>query len=121
MAAATPTATATRTRISRSFSPAASAAQPWSASAIPPDAWAMFESKNKLMKRILLSIFLALASLVRSQAGAGVPGVVSPEVHADRTVTFRIAAPKATDVTITCDWLDGAQKLTNADNGIWSV
>jgi enterochelin esterase-like enzyme len=73
------------------------------------------------MKRILLSLFLTLASLVRSQAGAGAPGVVSPEVHPDRTVTFRIAAPKAADVTITCDWVDGAQKLTNADNGTWSV
>jgi enterochelin esterase-like enzyme len=73
------------------------------------------------MKRSLFTMFLALASLVRSHAAAGVTNVVSPEVHADRTVTFRIAAPKATEVTLTGDWVDGAQKLTNADDGVWSV
>src|SRR5215213_5136365 len=29
------------------------------------------------------------------------PAVVSPEVHADRTVTVRLLAPKATEVTVT--------------------
>ena len=60
------------------------------------------------MKRILFTMFLTLASLVRSHAAVGATNVVSPEVHADRTVTFRIAAPKATDVTLTGDWVDGA-------------
>jgi enterochelin esterase family protein len=73
------------------------------------------------MKSTILILFLALASIARSQAGAGAPGIVSPEVHADRTVTFRISAPNATNVTITCDWLDGAKPLTKADDGIWSV
>ena len=31
--------------------------------------------------------------------------LVSPEVHPDRTVTFRIRAPQATTVTLTGDWL----------------
>jgi enterochelin esterase-like enzyme len=69
------------------------------------------------MKRIALTLFIALASVTYSRAAV----VNSPEVHADHTVTFRIAAPKATDVTITCDWVDGAQKLTKADDGTWSV
>lgn len=73
----------------------------------------------------MITFFLALASVTQSPAAAGAAGeaatVNSPEVHADRTVTFRIAAPKAADVTITCDWVDGAQKLTKADNDIWSI
>jgi enterochelin esterase-like enzyme len=69
-----------------------------------------------VIKRILPALFFALVSVTRTHAAA-----VSPEVHADRTVTFRLAAPKATDVTVTCDWLDGAQKLTKADETNWSV
>ena len=77
--------------------------------------------KIKIMKRSLFAMFLALANLVKSHAAAGAPNVVSPEVHADRTVTFRIAAPKATEVTLVGDWVDGAQKLTKADDGVWSL
>src|SRR3954471_10344688 len=49
--------------------------------------------------------------------------VVSPEVHPDRRVTFRIRAPKASDVTLTGDWLGStpAPKLTKDDAGVWSV
>ena len=32
-------------------------------------------------------------------------GLVSPEVHPDRSVTFRIRAPKATEVTYYGDWM----------------
>jgi enterochelin esterase family protein len=47
----------------------------------------------------------------------------SPEVAADRRVTFRIYAPKASEVTLTGDWLGGtpAPKLTKDDTGVWSV
>jgi enterochelin esterase family protein len=49
--------------------------------------------------------------------------VVSPEVHPDRRVTFRIRAPKASDVTLTGDWLGTtpAPKLAKDDAGVWSV
>src|SRR5689334_22101595 len=51
------------------------------------------------------------------------PAVVSPEVQPDRHVTFRIWAPKASEVTLTGDWLGTtpAPKLTREENGIWSV
>jgi enterochelin esterase-like enzyme len=52
------------------------------------------------------------------------PGpVVSPEVHPDYRVTFRIKAPKASEVTLTGDWLGSADtpKLTKDDQGVWSV
>ena len=47
--------------------------------------------------------------------------VVSPEVHADKRVTFRINAPKATEVTVYGDWMTGEEKLTKDENGVWSV
>src|SRR5207249_6018950 len=54
--------------------------------------------------------------------------LVSPEVHADRTVTFRIRAPQASTVTLTGDWLatpasstGGQLAMTKDASGVWSV
>src|SRR3954465_3524265 len=57
----------------------------------------------------------------RGGPGGGAPAVLSPEVHPDRTVTFRLQAPKASDVTLTGDWAASAEKLTKDDKGVWSV
>ena len=55
-------------------------------------------------------------------AGAAAPRPVSPEIHADRTVTFRLAAPKANEVTLNGSW-EGAKeiKMTKDESGVWSV
>jgi enterochelin esterase-like enzyme len=47
----------------------------------------------------------------------------SPEVSADHHVTFRILAPKASEVTLTGDWLGTtpAPKLSKDERGVWSV
>jgi enterochelin esterase family protein len=49
--------------------------------------------------------------------------VVSPEVLPDHKVTFRIRAPKASEVTLTGDWLGATPppKLAKGDDGVWSV
>lgn len=48
--------------------------------------------------------------------------LVSPQVHADKTVTFRLYAPKASDVTVGGDWLTGPPvKLAKDDKGVWSA
>lgn len=51
--------------------------------------------------------------------------LVSPEVHADSRVTFRIYAPKADEVTVGGDWipqgLGTGGKLTKEANGVWSI
>ncbi len=51
------------------------------------------------------------------------PQVVSPQVGADRTVTLRLLAPKATEVRVTGELLNGAQPvaMTKGDDGIWTV
>jgi enterochelin esterase family protein len=47
---------------------------------------------------------------------------VSPDIHPDRTVTFRLPAPKAAEVTLNGTW-DGARdiKMAKDDGGVWSV
>jgi enterochelin esterase family protein len=49
--------------------------------------------------------------------------LVSPEVSADHKVTFRIYAPKASEVTVRGDFLDNSPsvKLTKDDQGVWSA
>ena len=46
----------------------------------------------------------------------------SPEIHPDRTVTFRLLAPKATEVTLNGSWDNGTNlKMTKDDAGVWST
>jgi enterochelin esterase-like enzyme len=48
--------------------------------------------------------------------------LVSPEVHPDRKVTFRIYAPKASEVVFRGDWMQGPPvQLTKDDRGVWSA
>jgi enterochelin esterase family protein len=49
--------------------------------------------------------------------------LVSPEVLSDRQVTFRIYAPKASEVTLSGDFLQAQPpvKLMKDDNGVWSA
>jgi enterochelin esterase-like enzyme len=73
---------------------------------------------------------LGLVGLAVSPAAAQPPkkdpnsaaAVVSPEVHPDKKVTFRIHAPKASEVTLRGDWMTGpAVKLEKDDKGVWSA
>jgi enterochelin esterase family protein len=48
--------------------------------------------------------------------------LASPELHTDRKVTFRIHAPRATEVTVRGDWMTGPPtKLEKDDKGVWSA
>jgi enterochelin esterase-like enzyme len=74
----------------------------------------------------LAAVLLTLPQAYTQQAAAGrgsaVPHPVSPEIHPDHTVTFRLFAPKANAVTLNGSW-EGARdiKMTRDDSGIWSV
>jgi enterochelin esterase-like enzyme len=49
-------------------------------------------------------------------------GPISPEILGDNRVTFRLLAPKATDVALDGDWPGGANlPMTKDAQGIWSV
>jgi enterochelin esterase-like enzyme len=45
----------------------------------------------------------------------------SPEVQADRQVTFRLRAPKASEVVVAGQWANGRSSMAKDTNGIWSV
>ena len=47
--------------------------------------------------------------------------VHSPEVAADRRVTFRLLAPNATQVALTGEFTKGSKPLEKDDHGLWSV
>lgn len=53
--------------------------------------------------------------------------IVSPEVHEDGTITFRLFAPKAEEVKLSGDWLPfvewrpGTIDLKKDEEGLWSV
>lgn len=49
------------------------------------------------------------------------PPLVSPQVHEDRRVTFRVRAPKANEVTVAGEWPGGAAPLIRDEQGVWSV
>lgn len=60
------------------------------------------------MKRLLSSAAMLLVccvTLFAQQALWGGAAVVSPDIHDDNTVTFRLKAPKAVRVQITGDFL----------------
>lgn len=50
-------------------------------------------------------------------------GLISPEVHRDRSVTFRLRAPKATDVTLYGDWMPigKPEPFTKGTDGVWTI
>jgi beta-lactamase class A/enterochelin esterase-like enzyme len=57
----------------------------------------------------------------RGGRGAAPPAIKYYEVLSDRRVTFRVRAPQATQVALTADFIQGAQLLERADDGVWSV
>jgi enterochelin esterase-like enzyme len=72
--------------------------------------------------RAVLPLTALLASLSLAQTPPP-DSLTSPEVHADRTVTFRVRAPKAGEVTLSGDWLavGKTQPMTKGADGIWSI
>jgi enterochelin esterase-like enzyme len=49
--------------------------------------------------------------------------LISPEVHSDKRVTFRIYAPKSSEVMLRGDWMEGPGpiKLEKDEKGVWSA
>ena len=71
------------------------------------------------MQKTLMSIAMMLLGMAAfaQQSLSGGAAVVSPELNPDKTVTFRLVAPKARQVEVTGDFLP-AQKVTMTRNGV---
>src|SRR5262245_8376081 len=82
------------------------------------------EMGDSFMKK-MCSLLVALLFITASGLAQTPPpdGLVSPEVHSDGKVTFRIRAPKAAEVTLFGDWMPVGTKhpMTKDAEGIWSA
>lgn len=68
----------------------------------------------------LLWTFLCLSGLVLAQPPRG-PLVVSPQVNADKSITFRYLAPQAKDVKLSAQFEKGPVPMAKDAQGIWSL
>lgn len=75
----------------------------------------------------ILAALLALFFTLHVQAQENLPSgqrkeIISPEIHADNSVTFRLMAPNANQVSVTGDFLaqEEPAKMTNNAGGVWS-
>ena len=73
------------------------------------------------MKRLIMmaAAVLMCATSWAQQALWGAAPVVSPEIHSDNTVTFRLKAPKAVSVQVTGDFLPA--RTIETPRGIWEA
>ena len=75
------------------------------------------------MKRLtfLAVAMFMFANTFAQQALWGGESIISPEIHENNTVTFRLRAPKAVKVEVIGDFLEtpSAAQLKEGENGIW--
>jgi len=78
-----------------------------------------------LTKSLVLFLLLGISAKIQAQeiSAMQAPQVVSPEVGADGSVTFRVFSPKANEVALNGSWMGFRETLplTKAENGVWSV
>jgi enterochelin esterase family protein len=67
------------------------------------------------------ALAFSFAAIMLAQPRTQTPPPVSPEVHPDGRVTFRIRAPRATEVTVRGEWMKEPEKLAKDDTGVWSA
>ena len=68
-----------------------------------------------------MRIFISTVILGISLSPVWGQAVRSPEIGADRMVTFRLTAPKATEVSLTGEFMKGSKSLVKDAQGVWSV
>ncbi|MCD7915607.1 MAG: esterase [Tannerellaceae bacterium] len=89
-----------------------------------------------MSKKLMYSFCMCVVSVVTfaQQALWGGQDIISPEIHPDHTVTFRLLAPKAIKVQVIGDFLPtqptetpygtfdlpGVAELTEGEGGLWS-
>ncbi|MEQ8807855.1 MAG: alpha/beta hydrolase-fold protein, partial [Imperialibacter sp.] len=83
--------------------------------------------KKQLLNRralgflLVLGVTVSLANTASAQFRRN--PVVSPEIHADNKITFRVYAPNANEITLSGDWMGQGktEPLVKGDTGLWTV
>jgi enterochelin esterase-like enzyme len=74
---------------------------------------------------LICMVNLGVSIVVGQQPNGNAPNqaaiVTSPDIAADGHVTFRILAPKASEVSLIGEFVQGSKSLTKDDKGMWSV
>jgi enterochelin esterase-like enzyme len=70
---------------------------------------------------VVRNLSCALLLLVPGAYAQQARQIVSPDILADGRVTFRLNAPKADEVMLTGEFLDGSRKFSKGADGVWSV
>lgn len=79
----------------------------------------MKNSIKSIVAICMMVLLMPLAALAQ-QALWGGPKLISPEIHENKTVTFRIKAPKAVKVQVLGDFLSkGVADLVENKEGVW--
>jgi enterochelin esterase-like enzyme len=79
-----------------------------------------------MKKSIVLFLIMASITSYAQQALWGAAEIVSPEINADNSVTFRYVAPNAKEVKLSGDWMPaegwtpGSVVLKKGEKGLWS-
>ncbi len=77
--------------------------------------------KTGALVTALLHASVAFSQLAPGRGQQG-PRIVSPEIHPDKRVTFRLSAPKAAEVLLNGNWDQGTNiKMAKDEAGVWSV
>lgn len=66
-------------------------------------------------------LFFSFAFAVLALAQQPRPPIISPEVHADGSVTFRLLSPNAQKVTVGLEGVKDPLAMQKDDQGVWSV
>jgi enterochelin esterase-like enzyme len=98
---------------------------------VPITVLGMNKLNQIIMKRtiLILGVFLLTTFRIFAQQNldfTGAQGIISPQVHEDNTVTFRLDAPKAQEVLLQGDWMPaegwtpGRAAMKKDEKGIWT-
>ena len=89
---------------------------------VPTSAFTVRDHPSWRCSGAALGFVIVLTLCVGAAAQAPPPAVRSPEVHADRRVTFRLRAPAAARVELVGEVLQGQQPqaMTKGADGVWT-
>src|SRR6188474_473327 len=82
---------------------------------------------NRHRYAFVAALVLSAATVAAQQGGRGgpqAPQVNSPDVSADRRISFRIYAPQAREIRLSASDIPGLgqnTRFTKADNGVWEL
>lgn len=79
--------------------------------------------KSFVLQFRAIVVFLLVSILSTPALAQMPPRLISPEVHDDNKVTFRVRAPEAESVAVTGNWLPMGETvaMVKGDSGVWSV